>query len=191
MQYDRTVIAYHGCDALVAERLLAGEAFSPSENDYDWLGHGIYFWEWGVDRAWRFAQVQKTRGKVQTPAVVGAVIQLGQCFDLMDTRFTHDLAAFFEDWKAALAAAGRPHPQNKGGPPDWKGRYLDCAVINAYLESMATTVGKSYDTVRCGFVEGEPVFEGAGFRMESHVQLAVRNEDAIVGVFRPNLRRAT
>ena len=28
-----------------AERLLAGEPFQKSINDYDWLGHGIYFWE--------------------------------------------------------------------------------------------------------------------------------------------------
>jgi hypothetical protein len=47
MRYDRTVIAYHGCDALVAERLLHGEPFKKSQNDYDWLGEGIYFWSTG------------------------------------------------------------------------------------------------------------------------------------------------
>lgn len=47
MKYDRTVIAYHGCDVETAERLLSGEPFKPSQNDYDWLGEGIYFWEYG------------------------------------------------------------------------------------------------------------------------------------------------
>jgi len=40
MRYDRTVIAYHGCDAETAERLLAGDSFKPSVNDFDWLGQG-------------------------------------------------------------------------------------------------------------------------------------------------------
>jgi hypothetical protein len=39
------VLGYHGCDKKVGERVLAGERLKPSENEYDWLGHGIYFWE--------------------------------------------------------------------------------------------------------------------------------------------------
>jgi hypothetical protein len=30
MKYDRTVVAYHGCDAELAERILAGEPFEKS-----------------------------------------------------------------------------------------------------------------------------------------------------------------
>ena len=42
--YQRTVIAYHGCDESVVRRvLLTGDHLSASENDYDWLGYGIYF----------------------------------------------------------------------------------------------------------------------------------------------------
>jgi hypothetical protein len=69
VKYDRTVIAYHGCDVIVAERVLAGEPFRKSENNYDWLGAGIYFWEFGVDRARKFAEFQEQLGKVGTPAV--------------------------------------------------------------------------------------------------------------------------
>ena len=39
------ILGYHGCDRAVGERLLAGEPFEPSDNDYDWLGPGVYFWE--------------------------------------------------------------------------------------------------------------------------------------------------
>ena len=39
------VLGYHGCDQTTGESLLAGSPFKPSENDYDWLGPGIYFWE--------------------------------------------------------------------------------------------------------------------------------------------------
>ena len=185
MQYARTVIGYHGCDQAVAERLLGGERFSASNNAYDWLGKGIYFWEWGADRAWRFAQVQQSQSKIKEPAIVGALIQLGRCFDLMDTRFTHDLADFYPQWKQMMLRDGRRLPTNKGGPPDYKGRFLDCAVINAYLHADEVVGGIGFDTVRCGFTEGPEVFEGSGFRMETHIQLAVRNPDTIVGVCRP------
>ena len=184
MRYDRTVIAYHGCGESVARRLLRGERFKPSENDYDWLGSGVYFWEYGADRAFRFAGEHLGGRKIRSPAVVGALIQLGQCFDLMDTRFTDDLAAGYRVWAAAMTLKNVPLPRNAGATPDRKLRRLDCAVLNWYLRR-AAKVGRPYDTVRCGFVEGGPVFEGAGIRRESHVQIAVRNPSCIVGVFRP------
>lgn len=44
LTYQRTVIGYHGCDeSLVKNVLLRGRNLRPSENDYDWLGLGIYF----------------------------------------------------------------------------------------------------------------------------------------------------
>jgi hypothetical protein len=54
-----------------------------SENDYDWLGTGIYFWEFGPDRAMAWAEELHGRypKRVTKPAVLGAVIQLGTCLD--------------------------------------------------------------------------------------------------------------
>jgi hypothetical protein len=66
VRYDRTVIAYHGCDADVARKLLDGEPFVASENTYDWLGSGIYFWEFGPDRALSFAEEQVRRGRIES-----------------------------------------------------------------------------------------------------------------------------
>lgn len=40
------VLGFHGCDASVGEAVLSGKKWlEPSENRYDWLGSGIYFWE--------------------------------------------------------------------------------------------------------------------------------------------------
>lgn len=50
------VLGYHGCDASVGERLLRNSPFKNSENSYDWLGHGIYFWESNPDRALDWAR---------------------------------------------------------------------------------------------------------------------------------------
>jgi len=74
-----------------------GETFKKSQNNYDWLGEGIYFWS-SVRTAHQFAD-SKGDGQVKTPAVVGAILQIGECFDLMDTRFTRDLAKAYSVFK--------------------------------------------------------------------------------------------
>ncbi len=57
LPYQRIVIAYHGCDAALAKKVLAGKAeLKPSTNTYDWLGEGIYFWEHGPQRAYEWAK---------------------------------------------------------------------------------------------------------------------------------------
>jgi hypothetical protein len=164
--------------------VLRGEAFRASVNAYDWLGHGVYFWEYGADRAWRFAREQQRRGQVRRPAVVGAVLQLGRCLDLMDTRFTEQLASAFPDFEEGYTRKGVPMPVNRGRTPDQKLRYLDCAVMNWFLASCAER-GEPYDSVRGGFTEGEPAYAGAGIHRESHIQLSIRNPACIIGVFRP------
>lgn len=38
------VIGFHGCDKSVVNKVIVGEDnLIASTNDYDWLGHGIYF----------------------------------------------------------------------------------------------------------------------------------------------------
>ncbi len=188
MNYDRLVVGYHGCDVEVAERVLAGDALKPSQNDFDWLGTGIYFWEYGLDRALQFANDQKIRGKVKTPAVVGALLQLGRCFDLMDTRFTAALSSAHDPWLTSLNAVGAAIPKNEGRTDDLLLRRLDCAVINWYLGLVSQgDDGISYDSVRCGFVEGPPVFTGSRITTQSHVQIAVRSVSCVIGVFRPRI----
>lgn len=191
MRHERTVIGYHGCDALVAERLLAGEPFAPSDNNFDWLGRGVYFWEYGPDRALRFAHEQKARGKVETPAVVGAVLQLGECFDLLDTDYTSELATDYPVWEAMMRDSGLPLPQNGGDTADRKLRRLDCAVLNWVIEAHGRRATVPYDSVRGGFTEGEGAFPGSGIQRETHVQVAIRNPACILGVFRPAHRRRT
>jgi hypothetical protein len=185
VKYDRLVVGYHGCDVEVADRVLAGERFALSENDYDWLGSGTYFWEYGADRALAFAQAQLERGRINAPTVVGALIQLGQCFDLMDTRYTRLVSKFFPVWKLQMETARAPLPRNEGKAPDNLLRRLDCAVLNWLFDFLKTETGEEFDTVRCAFAEGNPIFDGSRIHEQSHIQIAVRNTACIVGVFRP------
>lgn len=188
MEYARTIIGYHGCTERVARQLLGGSKFSASENDYDWLGKGVYFWEYGPHRAQRFikSKLRRERRHAKT-AVVGAVIQLGRCFDLLDTRFTHDLGDSYALFESAIMAAGQPLPTNSGFEPERNLRRLDCAMINWYLDRTLRQ-RQEYQTVRGCFVEGGDAYPQAGFRVETHVQVAVRDPTCILGVFRPMLR---
>jgi hypothetical protein len=83
--YPAWITAFHGCDQSVFEKVLYSHTcLTMSNNDYDWLGHGIYFWEHNPVRAYEFALEQKSRGKISRPAVIGAMINLGNCLDMTD-----------------------------------------------------------------------------------------------------------
>jgi hypothetical protein len=82
--YHRTVIGYHGTAVAAADRLVSGEEFAESDEIDEWFGKRIYFWEHAFQQAWWWAR----RRNESDPAVVGAVIRLGNCFDLLDSRQT-------------------------------------------------------------------------------------------------------
>ena len=56
----RIVVGYHGCEEEFARDLLLENVkipkWKPSRNSWDWLGHGIYFWEHTPARALRWAR---------------------------------------------------------------------------------------------------------------------------------------
>lgn len=184
LNYQRFVFGYHGCDASVADHaILTGKHLALSENDDDWLGAGIYFWEYGPERAMEWAQDKARRGEIKKPAVVGALIHLGNCFDLLDICSTRILAGAFEMLRNVLLARGQQIPENSGGIDQWR-RKRDCAVLNFLLENLETP-DHSHETVRGIFPEGDFAFEGSGIRLKSHIQIAVRDPACILGYFRP------
>lgn len=178
-RFARIVLGYHGAKvgdaAEYAKSLLLGEIgveeWRASENEYDWLGHGIYFWEHSPERARRWAG--------RDGIVIGAVIQLGTCLDLTDLRCTELLPQAYAAVDATYREKGYELPQNAGR--ELKNRRLDCLVIN-YLSD---TIPEQVQTVRGAFEEGAEAFPGAALRMETHIQIAVRDRDCILGVFRP------
>jgi len=191
LDYQRTIIGYHGCDRLVADQVLLGRRrLSPSRNDYDWLGGGIYFWEYGPERALVWArEVSKRSPKhIRQPSVLGAIIHSGVCFDLLDVRFTTYLGRLYPKFLAAMEDRGLPVPENEGLPGRERGLVLrkrDCAVLNWVIPFAEAEQGVRFQTVRCVFQEGKPAFEGSAVRTKSHVQLAVRDPASILGYFRP------
>jgi hypothetical protein len=176
--FARIVIGYHGCDPAFADALIAGRTlirdWKPSRNTYDWLGEGVYFWEYGRYRASDWG-----RG-----GVVGAYIQLGTCLDLTDTAYMEPLREHYEALVETYQTKGLTLPTNRGKKR--RIRELDCLVINEFVASIETN-GVRFQTVRGPFLEGDPVFPGSGILRESHIQIAVRDNSCILGVFRPNL----
>lgn len=192
------VIGYHGCDAAVAEALMAGEAMRPSERDYDWLGPGVYFWEDDPRRAQEWADEKAAAGAYAAGGVVGAVIDLGRCLDLTLRENLDFLGAAYDSLLAAHEAADLPMPANRDGrnAGDKLLRFLDCAVIKHLHENMQADAEEArlkgsgpafmpFDTVRGLFVEGATVYPGGGFHRLTHTQIAVRSPACIKGVFRP------
>jgi hypothetical protein len=174
-RYSRIVFGFHGTDPALAKRLVRGELavadWNPSTNEYDWLGRGIYFWEYAPDRAREWA------GK---GGVVGAIIRLGECLDLTDITHADVLADAYRSFSAICRRRKKPLPENRG-----KRRDLDCAVINRAVEQIEERTGRVIETVRGAFLEGEPIYPGSGILRETHVQVAVRDRSCILGVFRP------
>ncbi|MEX0902643.1 MAG: hypothetical protein WDZ76_07960 [Pseudohongiellaceae bacterium] len=76
------LVGFHGCDRSVAEEVLAGNShLNASENSYDWLGSGIYFWVESFARAIDWAR--SSQGIIE-PYVVGAFLDPGYCLNLTD-----------------------------------------------------------------------------------------------------------
>jgi hypothetical protein len=181
------VIGFHGCDEATAESVLRSNAthLKPSTGDYEWLGHGIYFWENSPKRATEWAQYRKSTGHIRTPAVVGAVIDLGRCLNLFDANATDELAAAYQGLHDDVAKLGGKLPRNVGKTSDYPARRLDCAVMQYLHAQRLASTGESYRSVRGPFLEGKAAYPGAGFKARTHIQLCVRDTSAIKGYFRP------
>ena len=191
LSYQRTIFGFHGCDSRLASAVLAGRSrLLTSSNTCDWLGHGICFWEHGPARAFEWAgqQARRKGSNIKRPAVIGAVIQLGNCFDLLDVRFTKELSLHAAEVQDELLAAGRALPRNETtgtGDFDWLRRHRDCFVLNAVIPRLERVHNCTFHSVRGVFQEGEPAFDGAGIKLKSHIQIAVRDPRALIGYFRP------
>lgn len=192
------ILGFHGCDSKIAHEIIMGkEQMLPSTNNYDWLGNGMYFWENNYSRALQFAQEQKVRTinyenskKVETAAVIGAVIDLGYCLDLLESQNLLILKSSFETLKLFTQQKGLILPQNKVSKlnQDLLIRHLDCAVIENVHSINKENKLIPYDTVRGVFWEGEELYPNAGFKEKNHIQICIRNPNCIKGLFIPKLK---
>ncbi|SHK95964.1 hypothetical protein SAMN05444266_101725 [Chitinophaga jiangningensis] len=187
------LLGFHGCDRQVAEKIVLGrDNMRPSINRYDWLGSGVYFWQNNYERAYDFACQLAAAGKIKEPAVVGAVLCLDYCLDLLDKDSIDDVKNNWEKIIRLIGEGTLPRNVNPGhlaGSQDKLLRYLDCMVIEVAHTIAREDNDPPFDTVRCAFIEGQPIFPGASFMDKSHIQICVRNPNCIKGLFMPRLRQ--
>jgi len=88
-----------------------------------------------------------------------------------------------------MKASGTQLPKNEGGHPgdaDLVKRKLDCAVINFVHTYREENQEAPFDTVRCPFFEGSPLFPGARIAERTHLQWCVHDpKKSVIGYFRP------
>jgi len=179
---------------MVAEEVFSGNAsLTKSTNEYDWLGNGIYFWENNPHRALDWAEHLKKHPNPKTkpiekPAVVGAIIDLGHCLNLLDAKYIRMVKEANKFYENFCTSYGSPIAENKKvtGSDDLLLRYRDCAVIESLHDSRRDQNPSlpPFSSVRGMFTEGKPLYPGAGFHEKSHIQICVRNPNCIKGYFR-------
>lgn len=157
------VYGFHGTDKQTALSILnQTEDFKLSNNAYDWLRKGTYFWENNYERASQYAvqDSKRPRSSIVEPFVLGAVIDLGNCLDLLDQEHLDFLKVAYEDLKSTLELEDKILPQNIGfgaADFDFKKRELDCAVIR-WAHELAKEQGVYFDSVRAAFWEGSELY---------------------------------
>lgn len=188
------ILGFHGCDQSVRDEVVSkkGIVLKHSENNYDWLGNGVYFWENNYDRALQFAEDLlnhpiKGKSKIQKPSVIGAVIDLGYCLDLLDSKNLELLKQAYQSLKVESDRYGIKLPENKNVSfsSDLLLRYLDCAVIESIHQFNKENLYDEFDSVRGMFIEGSELYPKSGFREKNHIQIAIRNPNCIKGYFIP------
>lgn len=182
------LIGFHGCEKSVRDSIVSGTSMlKASENGYDWLGAGFYFWENNYERALEFANNPPGKKKFKVPSVLGAIIDLEYCLDLLDTRYLRLVKKSYFNFISSAGIDGIEIPRNRTvkGSTDKLLRELDCAVIENLHDMQRQTKFESFDSVRGVFVEGDELYPGAGFHDKNHIQICIRNPNCIKGFFIP------
>jgi len=182
--YHRTVVGYHGTRLSVALDIVnRRKSFVAQQNEGDWLGRGIYFWEYAPEQALGWANRRQSQWN-EPVAVLGSMIRLGSCLDLLDPANIRTVKEFHAEFCKEQAELGLAIPKNKRN-----NRALDCAVFE-YLYRAAQSANdesrQSVETARGAYVptaEKNRIFKGSWLYEQSHIQICVRNQACILGTW--------
>ena len=150
--------------------MILESGFQLSQNPYDWLGDGVYFFQDASERAWEWAR--ESYG--EEAAVIGAEIRLVECLDLLDIKWTKVIAEAYNQFLDHYKRSGLNLPRQTSGA-----HRLDREVIN-YAVGVWAEKGIIFRCVRASFSEGHPVYPDSALHQRSHVQIAVRDIEACI-----------
>ncbi len=181
------ITGFHSCDREVGLRILNGDdQLIASDNAWDWLGPGVYFWEQNPGRALEYAtevatKTQKNRKPIKNPFVIGAIIELGNCLNLLEPNSINIVKDAHSSLEQLSSVSGDTMPVNNGA-----NRQLDCAVIKSVHETNRRLDVPPYDTIRCAFLEGKKIYPGSNFTDRLHIEICVIKTELIKGYFLPS-----
>lgn len=201
----RLLVAYHGCDITTRDDLVTGKSadLDHSKNPYDWLGPGVYFFEGDAERALMFAKASHdnpakmyTARAIGTPAVVGAILRVQRWLDMTTQEGINEFTLAYPALLAGLAKTGSPVPKNAAASEDDIDvilRKLDNAVFtfihdirdNANSPASPGPPPPFFQAVRGAFYQGAEIAPKSGFRVGTHVQIALRDNSCVEGWFLP------
>lgn len=172
-----TLLGYHGTNRERAA-LVMSKGFKVSENPFDWLGDGAYFWQ---DAPLRAAKWASCHFGIDA-AIIEAAIQRRNFINLLDTEWMSWLAEVHDQYLNEQRTSGKAVPAQTTGA-----HRLDRAVINFGVEILEAS-GVEVGGVIGAFQEGRPVFPNSALFSLSHVQIAVRDLSLITDcrILRPD-----
>jgi hypothetical protein len=161
------VYGYHGTSRTKAINI-QNNGFRASDNDYDWLGNGIYFFQDAPARAGAWAKKHYPK----EPVVIRASIYLEGCMDLLDTMWFEDLKMIYGAFAAQYRFRGVPMPLQN--PSVSKAHRLDCAFFK-YTTKLLLGQDNQVKCIRAAFAEGNSIFPTSAIFDLAHVQIVVLN----------------
>lgn len=195
------VRGFHGTTTSRARLIRAQSRIMISNNDYDWLGTGAYFFQDAPLRAWKWATNWATVASGEAPAVIAADIDLDGCFDLLDIDNWRFIETAYNRFNFVYRSVGLPVPaqaapivRSAGGQRyhvaspqpvvGQSGRNLvDCAVVRLALQLFTKSTGKTVRSVRGAFIEGREMHDNSYFFDHMHVQIAVLKTRGVLSNF--------
>lgn len=125
--------------------------------------------------------MQFNRKRIGTPFVLGAIIELKNCLNLVEAESLAILKKTYLEMEQQCKDAEKELPLNRGD-----NRRLDCAVLRYLKIAGQRDPTLCFDTVRCAFSEGEPIYPGTTITTRNHIQICVINYECIKGYFIPH-----
>lgn len=161
---------FHGTTLEAAQSILA-TGFRQSDEPWDWLGTGVYFWQDAPLRAYQWSvEWSRIKGRSGVPVVVQADVNLDGCLDLLDIFWDGPIKKASADFLQLLTTLDKKDLKNKPG-----GRNLmDCAFFNFLAESLQEK-GVPVRSIRAAVTEGQALFPESPIHDRSHIQVAVRD----------------
>ncbi|MGH6909283.1 MAG: hypothetical protein ACREE0_19520 [Phenylobacterium sp.] len=191
----KIVVGHHGTRREYADRILGGDPLRARQNNHDWLGTGIYFWQDGEQRARVWARAT-SRSDGAEPAVIAADVDLDGCLDLFDLRDYRTLLRLYREFErldgldsviqaGLVVVEGRQYTTaDPVSDPLTRQPILNKrdSVFIDWAVRVLGHGGRTVRTVRGAFISGHALFPESFLFDWSHAQISVIDPSVITNV---------